>query len=73
MRTCGIYYLTDGLDVLYVGQSTNVEKRITQHASGDIDFSQVFVNQCKPHQLNDLECKAIKRYDPPFNIVRRKL
>jgi len=68
---CGVYYLTDGLDVLYVGASTNVEQRIAAWQSRDIDFSQVFVDQCDPDQLDALECEAIKRYNPPFNIVRR--
>src|SRR5438128_2391324 len=70
-KTCGIYYLTDGLDVLYVGKSTNVEARIAQWRSNDIDFSQVFVDKCQPQQLDRLECEAIRRYDPPFNIVGR--
>ncbi len=64
---CGVYYLTDGLDVLYVGSSRNVEKRVRQHASGDIDFSQVFVEQCEPGELNDRECAAIREFNPPFN------
>jgi excinuclease UvrABC nuclease subunit len=67
---CGVYYLTDGLDVLYVGASHNVEERVVMWASKDIDFSQVFVDRCNPEDLDRLECEAIKRYDPPFNIVR---
>ncbi len=45
-KTTGVYYLTDGLDVLYVGKSVNVERRIRSHASR-IDFSQVFVDRCE--------------------------
>ena len=63
---CGVYYLTDGLDVIYVGCSINVERRIQHHAS-TIDFSQVFVDQCEPHQLRDLEAKAIREFNPPLN------
>jgi predicted GIY-YIG superfamily endonuclease len=68
---CGVYYLTDGLDVLYVGASIDLERRIMEHSSRDIDFSQVFVDQCDPSDLERLECEAIKRYESPFNIVRR--
>lgn len=71
VKTCGVYYLTDGLDVLYVGASTNVEARVKAHARGDIDFSQVFVDRCEPKDLRELECEAIKRYRPPFNEVGR--
>ncbi len=67
-KTIGVYYLTDGLDVLYVGKSVNVERRIRSHASR-IDFSQVFVDRCEVSQLNALEAEMIARYDPPFNHV----
>ena len=68
---CGVYYLTDGLDVLYVGASENIEQRLTSWRHSDIDFSQVFVDECDPSELMDRECEAIKRYNPPFNIIRR--
>ena len=63
---CGVYYLTDGLDVLYVGASRNVEARIRQHAR-NIDFSQVFVDQCEADQLPVMEAKAIREFRPPLN------
>lgn len=62
----GVYYLTDGLDVLYVGSSTNVEARVKKHASR-IDFSQVFVDQYDEHELKDKEAAAIKEFKPPLN------
>jgi predicted GIY-YIG superfamily endonuclease len=63
---CGVYYLTDGLDVIYVGASANVERRIQEHASR-IDFAQVFVDQCEPDQLPVLEARAIREFRPPLN------
>ncbi len=66
-KTIGVYYLTDGLDVLYVGKSVNVEQRIRSHASR-IDFSQVFVDRCEASQLNALEAEAIAKYQPPLNV-----
>jgi excinuclease UvrABC nuclease subunit len=71
-KTCGVYYLTDGLDVLYVGASKNIEVRLQAHTRAGIDFSQVFVDQCEPHEFNDLEHKAIQRYNPPCNVVGRE-
>jgi len=62
----GIYYLTDGLDVIYVGQSTDIEARIRQHASV-IDFSQVFVDECDLSELRDREAAAIREFNPPLN------
>ena len=65
---CGVYYLTDGLDVLYVGASRNVERRIRRHQLDNrIDFSQVFVDQCAPDQLPVMEAKAIREFNPPLN------
>ena len=69
---CGVYYLTDGLTVLYVGASVNVEARVRQHSQSDIDFSQVFVDQCTPDQLRDLECAAIREFKPPFNEMNAR-
>lgn len=63
---CGVYYLTDGLDVIYIGASLNVERRIKEHTSR-IDFAQVFVDQCEPHELASLEGKAIREFNPPLN------
>ncbi len=69
-KTIGVYYLTDGLHVLYVGKSVHVEQRVRQwQYSQQIDFSQVFVDRCEASQLNELEAKAIAEYDPPFNRV----
>jgi predicted GIY-YIG superfamily endonuclease len=69
---CGVYYLTDGLDVLYVGASRNVEARIRQHAR-NIDFSQVFVDQCEPEQFPALEAKAIREFNPHLNVANTTL
>ena len=62
---CGVYYLTDGLDVIYVGSSINVEQRIRSHTT--IDFSQVFVDQCDKSELLDREAAAIREFNPPLN------
>lgn len=64
---CGVYYLTDGLDVIYVGASRNVEGRLWSHFIRGIDFSQVFVDECAPADLDRLEGEAITKYDPPAN------
>lgn len=69
---CGVYYLTDGLDVLYVGASRNIWQRLRGWRSKDIDFSQVFVDRCKPEELEQLEREAIRRYDSPFNLRDRR-
>ena len=43
------------------------ELRITSNKACSIktcDFSQ---DRCEPHELDSLECEALKRYHPPFN------
>jgi len=64
----GVYYLWDGASVVYVGASRNVERRIRQHASRDLDFSGYFVDTCELEKLNELEARAIAEFRPKFNV-----
>lgn len=66
---CGVYYLWDGERVLYVGASTQVERRLASHARGDIPFIEAFFDQCAPEELKSRECAATKEFRPVLNEV----
>lgn len=63
---CGVYYLWDGAEVLYIGSSRNVEKRISQHRSR-LDFAGYFVDECHTSELREREAKAIAEFNPKYN------
>jgi excinuclease UvrABC nuclease subunit len=65
---CGIYYLWDGAEVLYVGKSINVQKRIARHRSARLDFSGYFVDTCAPLELDRREAQAIAEFSPKHNV-----
>jgi excinuclease UvrABC nuclease subunit len=65
---CGIYYLWDGERVLYVGKSTNVRRRLREHARAEIPFIQAFFDPCTADELDSREMAAIREFRPTLNI-----
>lgn len=60
-----IYFLTDGEEVVYVGQSKTGLSRPYQHANKRFDKVSVF--RCKEDELDYLETKYIQKYKPKYN------
>lgn len=66
----GIYFLIKNNEVVYVGQSLDVERRIGQHRTGrKIDFDLVFIIACLPSELNQLEARYIRALKTPLNMT----
>ena len=53
--------------MLYIGASRNVEERVEAHRRNGLDFAGYFADQCKPGQLDALECAAIREFKPRLN------
>lgn len=64
-KSPGVYMLYDENNVLYVGQSENVEIRIRSHTN--ISFAGVLVAYTEPHNLLAVEAMAIGLLRPIFN------
>lgn len=66
---CGVYYLWDGAEVLYVGQSTDVARRISEHRNHErgLDFAGYFVDECPAADLAVREATAIREFKPILN------
>jgi len=65
---CGIYFLIDHGDIVYVGQSVNVESRVATHAiEGTKEFSHYSFVPCEKQHLNNIEALYIKHFDPKYN------
>ena len=61
----GIYFLCQGSEVVYVGQSVNVPSRLGQHT--DKEFDRVFFLPWPQNDLNRVESAFIRLLCPPFN------
>lgn len=61
-----VYYLWDGDDVVYVGQSTALSHRIRQHLSSKLFDSFSFI-RCSIDEMDELEGREIMRLNPKYN------
>lgn len=66
-NTIGIYMLIKKEEVVYIGQSKNIKKRIPNHY--DKDFDAIAFAECPKDFLDEIEETMIKRYKPILNIV----
>ena len=62
-----IYFLIDGDQIVYVGQSTNVSLRIYHHLKSDKVFDYYSVIPCEQNILNEVEAFYIVRFKPKYN------
>lgn len=61
----GVYILLNGFEVIYIGSSVNIERRLTGHKNKDYDHYVII--ECKRHKM--MEKKLIRLINPPLNIV----
>lgn len=65
---CGVYFLFLQKQVVYVGQSINIFRRLGQHAEkGAIQFDAVSWIECGREELGRLERAYIHLFNPPLN------
>ena len=68
---CGVYLLTSGGVVIYVGQSQNIYSRIAQHMSdAPFVFDAFFVEECGADERLSLEAQRIFEHNPQYNRMR---
>lgn len=65
--TCGIYFLIRAEKIVYVGQSTNVLRRISRHMDNRVEFDSFSITPCQREQLNELEAIYITAFYPHLN------
>lgn len=64
----GVYFLLQNGKVVYVGQSTNVEKRLISHKWTEKQFDSYRVIPCAKDLLLYYEKRWIKRFKPIYNL-----
>lgn len=66
-ESCGVYFLTKGTSVVYVGKSRNVHARLEDHLKSK-DFDGACFVRCNENELSDLENVYISILRPPLNM-----
>ncbi len=61
-----VYFLLDGDDVVYVGQSVSLQTRIISHKK-DKKFDRVVYISCDRERLDEVEGTFIRALKPKFN------
>ena len=65
---CGVYFLFDQSELVYIDQSKNVYSRIPCHARR-FQFDRVAFIEVEPHNLLTVERALIWKYRPRFNAA----
>lgn len=65
--TVGVYLLKKDAEVVYVGQSRDIERRLTQHRRNKVDFDSFEVVETHIGALKRTEQEYILKYRPPLN------
>jgi hypothetical protein len=65
-RICGVYVLFYGNRVIYVGQSVDVQTRITNHKI-EKPYTRCLVKELPEEQLDEVERALITVLQPPLN------
>ena len=61
-----VYFLLEGIEIVYVGQSINVSARVNQHTQ-DKDFNKVLYMPVVKENLDKVERFFIERLQPKYN------
>jgi excinuclease UvrABC nuclease subunit len=69
----GIYFLYDNDELVYIGQSISIQRRVWQHFHGDSRIEQKSFNKYKFIEINEdesldkIELLFILEYNPKYN------
>lgn len=67
-KSCGVYFLLDHQEIVYVGQSVNVHARVSQHLDDSTkSFNRVCYLPARPEELSEIENAMIVLLKPKFN------
>lgn len=67
----GIYFLFNNNELVYIGQSTDIARRIQSHRN-DKKFTDYSFIECNESELNSREKSLIQKYSPKLNISLKK-
>lgn len=65
-KTGYIYFLIKNNEVIYVGQSRNINQRMSQH-NLDSDYTHYYITENRNEDIRKLESQYIKKFSPKDN------
>ena len=67
---CGVYFLLNCEQIVYVGKTTDIRNRLQQH-SKDLNkiWNRYFFIGCEREEVNRLEAYYILKYRPRYNVA----
>jgi hypothetical protein len=72
-RICGVYFLFDGLELVYVGQSLNLHRRVISHVEQGVKkFDRFSFLVCPPSDKFPLEHLYISKFKPKYNMLEMR-
>ena len=73
-RICGVYFLIEDQNIVYVGQSADVVRRVNEHLDrGRIKFDMAVYLPCSLGELDEVEEDFIDALKPRYNNTRRRI
>jgi hypothetical protein len=72
-RVSGVYLLAEHTDIVYVGQSQNIMKRIGEHIEADkFKFHRyLYIEENEEYKRRNLEGQCIRYFNPEHNNAQR--
>ena len=71
---CGVYFLYDDEELVYIGHSTRIPMRVCEHLSNlngcEKEFTDAYFLPCEKDLLFATEMACIRRYRPKYNQWR---
>ena len=64
-----IYFLLAGTEIVYVGKTINVTKRLGRHLDDGKQFDAYSVVECSKRDLERLEMAYISAFKPRYNVM----
>lgn len=66
---CGVYFLVEGDEIVYVGQARDIMFRLAHHAKSEKVFSKYTFIECDVEELNEIEAAYIVKFAPRYNVT----
>lgn len=70
-KKCGIYFLIQGDEIIYIGQSRDCYRRLSEHENSPPrkSFDAYCVIEVSPGKLDEIEAAYIAKFQPRLNIT----
>lgn len=65
---CGVYFLLDEDEIIYIGSSKHIVSRVYSHTSSEKHFNQVRFISCDNESKEQLEAQLIIEHNPKYNL-----